>query len=98
MTEQPQVRLTAWCHGRVQGVGFRWWVAGQAKALGLTGSATNYPDGRVLVVAEGARHLAEELLDRLQPGALTNPQRPGQVTTVVELWGESKGAEGFERR
>ena len=35
------VRLTAWVHGYVQGVGFRWWVYGQANELGLSGSATN---------------------------------------------------------
>lgn len=46
-----RTRLTAWVHGHVQGVGFRWWTRCQAKELGLAGSASNYPDGRVLVVA-----------------------------------------------
>lgn len=43
-------RLTAWVHGRVQGVGFRWWTRSRALELGLVGSATNHADGRVLVV------------------------------------------------
>ena len=47
MTETPQ-RLTAWVHGRVQGVGFRWWTRARALELGLVGHATNHPDGRVL--------------------------------------------------
>ncbi|MEO6703969.1 MAG: acylphosphatase, partial [Jatrophihabitantaceae bacterium] len=35
MTEP--VRLTAWVHGQVQGVGFRWWTRSRALELGLTG-------------------------------------------------------------
>jgi acylphosphatase len=49
---QP-VRLTAWLHGRVQGVGMRWWVRARALELGLSGWARNTDDGRVEVVAEG---------------------------------------------
>ncbi|MGZ6879549.1 MAG: acylphosphatase, partial [Mycobacteriaceae bacterium] len=55
-------RLTAWVHGRVQGVGFRWWTRSRALELGLVGSASNQRDGRVLVVAEGPRARCEDLL------------------------------------
>ena len=34
-------RLTAWVHGEVQGVGFRWWTRARALELGLAGSASN---------------------------------------------------------
>jgi acylphosphatase len=47
-------RLTAWVEGRVQGVGFRWWVRSRALELGLTGFAENLADGRVKVVRVAA--------------------------------------------
>ena len=60
---EPDVRLTAWVHGYVQGVGFRWWTRAQAQELGLTGFASNRPDGRVQVVAQGPRDACQRLLD-----------------------------------
>lgn len=71
-------RLTAWVHGHVQGVGFRWWTRSRALELGLTGYASNQPDGRVLVVARGQRAACERLLDLLR-----SDSTPGTVDTVV---------------
>ncbi|GGG70146.1 acylphosphatase [Corynebacterium pelargi] len=85
-------RLTAWVHGQVQGVGFRWWTYSQAKELGLAGSATNLADGRVCVVAEGPQQACEELLERL---SAQDPTRPGHVDSVIERWSEPKGVRGF---
>jgi acylphosphatase len=89
-----QARLTAWVRGRVQGVGFRWWVRSQALALGLTGSASNLADGRVEVVAEGSRTACEALLALLRGGTT-----PGNVSGVVERWTEPRGdLHGFIER
>jgi acylphosphatase len=77
------VRLTAWVHGRVQGVGFRWWTRCRALELGLTGYAANQTDGRVLVVAQGPRQAGEDLLQLLQ-GETT----PGRVDKVVPDWSQ----------
>jgi acylphosphatase len=81
------VRVTAWVHGHVQGVGFRWWTRCRARELGLVGEARNLPDRRVAVVAEGPREACERLLDALR-GAAT----PGRVDEVVEQWGAPTGA------
>ncbi|MBA0124841.1 acylphosphatase [Haloechinothrix sp. YIM 98757] len=87
-------RMTAWVHGRVQGVGFRWWTRSRALELGLVGSASNLSDGRVEVVAEGRREHCEQLLDLLRSGT-----SPGRVEMVVERWSEPRGdAVGFVER
>ena len=56
----PVTRLHAVVRGHVQGVGFRYWVRGAAGDLGLRGTATNLPDGRVEVIAEGPRAACEQ--------------------------------------
>lgn len=89
-----RVRLTAWVHGRVQGVGFRWWTRSRASELGLLGYASNLRDGRVEVVAEGPREDCEKLLELLRGGGT-----PGQVELVVERWSDAKGnVTGFAER
>lgn len=40
-------------HGRVQGVGFRYFVQKAGMARGLTGDARNCPDGTVEIIVEG---------------------------------------------
>ena len=63
--------------GRVQGVGFRWFVRGQAKRLDLGGYARNLPDGSVEVAAEGPA----TALDRLEQALRRGPPM-GRVEAV----------------
>jgi len=94
MADDAAIRLTAWVHGQVQGVGFRWWVRSRALELGLVGSAGNQRDGRVLVVAEGPRERCAQLLAVLGGG-----ETPGQVDTVVPSWEAARGGlQGFLER
>ena len=61
--------MTARVTGRVQGVGFRWWVRRQADALGLTGWVMNADDERsVELVAEGEPTSLDDLQRRLHDG------------------------------
>jgi acylphosphatase len=88
------VRLTAWVHGRVQGVGMRWWVRSRALEIGLSGWARNLEDGRVEVVAEGSEAGCRALLDALRGGSADGP--PGRVEAVVERWSRARGLDRTE--
>ena len=47
-------RIVAVARGRVQGVGYRHYVAGCARATGVHGYVKNLPDGTVEIVAESS--------------------------------------------
>jgi acylphosphatase len=54
--------------GRVQGVGFRWFVEREANTLGIAGWVRNRPDGTVEILAEGTREQLSSLHSRLRQG------------------------------
>jgi acylphosphatase len=60
--------LEAVVHGRVQGVGFRYFAQREATALGLTGWVANEPDGSVRCVAVGPASALDAFADRLRTG------------------------------
>ncbi|MGH7541808.1 MAG: acylphosphatase [Gemmatimonadota bacterium] len=58
-------------HGRVQGVGFRWWTTRQARELGLAGTVRNRPDGAVEVFVSGPAAAVQRFRERLEEGPRT---------------------------
>jgi len=94
MSEVQDQRLHALVIGRVQGVGFRYYVMGAAGDLGLRGWVRNRRDGSVEIVAEGKKEKLSELLRVLQRGS-----RSSTVTEVKEQWLENSGEfHGFSVR
>jgi acylphosphatase len=65
--------------GRVQGVGFRWFVEREAHMLGVSGWVRNNADGSVEVLAMGTREQLLGLRSRLQQGP-----RAARVDAVEE--------------
>jgi acylphosphatase len=65
--------------GRVQGVGFRWFVQQEASEIGLRGWVRNTDDGYVEVVASGNPQEIHELRAALRKGS-----RGSRVDAVVE--------------
>ena len=54
--------------GRVQGVGYRYFVYYKAKALGIKGSVKNLGDGRVKVIAIGEN--TKKFIENLRKGPM----------------------------
>src|ERR1700675_4174167 len=65
--------------GRVQGVGFRWFVEREAHILGIAGWVRNNADGSVEVMAQGSRDQISGLRSRLREGP-----RAARVEAVEE--------------
>ena len=75
--------------GRVQGVGFRWYVEREAHTLGVYGWVRNCFDGNVEVLATGTRDQLATLRRRLQQGP-----RAARVDEVEES--EAQPVEGLK--
>jgi acylphosphatase len=77
--------------GRVQGVGFRWFVHREASELDLRGWVRNTEDGEVEVVASGTVEDLAELRASLRKGP-----RGSRVDRVVEHYLDEKEGQGLE--
>jgi len=67
-TEKPIEGRRFVVRGRVQGVGFRWFVEREAHMLGIAGWVRNNHDGSVEVLAQGTRDQLSGLHRRLREG------------------------------
>jgi acylphosphatase len=86
MAEEQPVRLHAVVEGRVQGVGFRYFVVQIAEELQLVGWVRNLDEGEVEVTVEGSRSRLETLLEALRRGP-----RSAFVANVKFEWEEARG-------
>src|SRR4051794_15152915 len=81
MPDQPQLLAKTYrVRGRVQGVGFRWYVEREAQTLGIAGWVRNRSDGTVEVLAQGSREQLFSLRSKLQQGP-----RASRVDDVEEV-------------
>ena len=80
-------------HGRVQGVGFRWFVRRAAHSRGVAGWAANRPDGTVEVALEGE----PEVVDSVERLVSEGP-RGADVERVDAADEEPEGLTGFRTR
>ncbi len=68
MTDDTTLTRRYVVRGRVQGVGFRWFVEREAQLLGVDGWVRNNYDGSVEVLATGTREQLARLRERLHAG------------------------------
>ena len=83
---QDLTRLEATARGRVQGVGFRYFVLRRGMELGLTGWVANETDGSVRCISEGTREDLEALLQSMERGPAG-----ALVERVDTTWGPATG-------
>ena len=76
--------------GRVQGVGYRWFVQSSADSLGISGWTRNLDDGRVEVFASGTPEQLNEL-----SGLLWRGPRMADVRGVEEQEASEQAGSGF---
>jgi len=94
MNRSRNQRLHARVIGRVQGVGFRYFVMSAAEDLAVTGWVRNCREGYVEVVAEGDKEELDKLLLILQRGS-----RSSLVKEVKKNWQDCTGEfQGFSVR
>jgi len=79
-TEKAALARRYVVRGRVQGVGFRWFVEAEARRLGIAGWVRNNADGSVEVLAIGTRDQLAGLRSSLREGP-----RAARVDDVEEF-------------
>ena len=91
MTPRPAERLRI--EGRVQGVGYRWWVVQTAAGLGLEGWVRNRRDGSVEVLAIGDPAVVDALAEACRKGPTA-----AVVLAVQRYMAGDDGSVGFEQQ
>lgn len=73
-------------HGKVQGVGYRFFATRVARRLGLKGTIHNTRDGTVEAVVEGEKKAIDEWIEELKEGP-----RYAEVTKIEQETKEFTG-------
>ena len=63
-----RVSLRGLVSGRVQGVGFRYFVVREARAAGLSGFVRNLADGRVEFLLQGQAEAVDRVVEKIRLG------------------------------
>ncbi|MCE9499210.1 MAG: acylphosphatase [Leptospira sp.] len=79
--EKTEARVRIVVEGKVQGVGFRYFVLQKAQELRLRGFTMNLPTGEVETVAEGDKIFLEDLEKSIRQGP-----RGSTITNVTVQW------------
>ena len=79
--------------GRVQGVGFRYWVAREAERLGVDGWVRNRREGTVEALISGDSETIRQMISRCHQGPPVS-----HVTRLTETDAEAPEPPGFEIR
>ena len=85
-------RMQVLYSGQVQGVGFRYTARSVAVGFDVTGTVRNLPDGRVELIAEGAREELEAFRRAIREAGLEH-----FIGNEAVTWSEGTGGfSGFE--
>lgn len=79
-------RISVTVKGRVQGVGYRYYVRDSASGYGITGYVKNNPDGTVSVVAEGEQSSLKDFIEDLRASG----DRYITVDDISVTWDEAR--------
>ena len=85
--DSEKKRVSVVVSGRVQGVGFRYFVQREAENLGITGWVKNLGDGSVAAVGEGLEDVLQEFVDLLKKGPPFS-----SVTDIKVKWDKFNGS------
>ena len=86
-----QKRVRVLISGRVQGVGFRYWVRSRAIELGLAGWVRNLADGKVEAVFEGDEVEVKKMIKKCYEGA--GLSKVDKIERKAEKW---QGEDDFD--
>lgn len=78
--------------GRVQGVGFRYWMTREAEKRGLSGWVRNLPDGSVEALVSGPDAMIRDIIEACRRGP-----RLSHVDSIEQMPADAPAETGFRQ-